>query len=264
MSMKLKIMMSAALTGMTVAVVAQTRMPATNSVSKAEQETPEERAKRVAEYRERKYGGYVMRETAKGKSIYVVNSMSKDTESLAKSSLDNLKKILHVPIKFISGGAVDSKTATSAMKGFEDAGAAVFIVSGEPGLPGVTYAPDERWAIVNAAAMAGDSVRLGKEIGRAFAYVCGCGGATTIGINIPVDQVSDLDKIKVIGVQADVAMKMGGYLKSIGVTPLQVSTYRRACEQGWAPPPANEHQKAIWDEVHTLPTNPLPLTKPTK
>ena len=39
----------------------------------------------------------------------------------------------------------------------------------------------------------------------------------------------------------------------------EVSTYKKACEEGWAPNPTNEFQKAIWDKVHELPTEPIKI-----
>ena len=33
--------------------------------------------------------------------------------------------------------------------------------------------------------------------------------------------------------------------------PVRRATYRRAVEEGWAPPPTNDYQKAIWDAAHT-------------
>ena len=41
--------------------------------------------------------------------------------------------------------------------------------------------------------------------------------------------------------------------------PYRLTTYRKACEEGWANPPTNDVQKAIWDKVHALPTEPLKI-----
>jgi hypothetical protein len=35
----------------------------------------------------------------------------------------------------------------------------------------------------------------------------------------------------------------------MGIKPARMTTYRKACEEGWAPMPTNSVQKAIWDEV---------------
>ena len=36
-------------------------------------------------------------------------------------------------------------------------------------------------------------------------------------------------------------------------------TYKEACEEGWAPAPTNEIQKAIWDKVRATPKNPMKI-----
>ena len=44
-----------------------------------------------------------------------------------------------------------------------------------------------------------------------------------------------------------------------GVVPERKATYKTACEEGWAPAPTNDVQKAIWDKVHTMPTEPIKI-----
>jgi hypothetical protein len=58
------------------------------------------------------------------------------------------------------------------------------------------------------------------------------------------------------------------YLKSLGVTPAEMTTYRKACREGWAPAPTNDIQKAIWEQVKADkergPTNPLKISMPKR
>ena len=53
----------------------------------------------------------------------------------------------------------------------------------------------------------------------------------------------------------------------LGIKRIRWLTYRDACQRGVAPEPANAEQKAIWDEVHAIPTEPIkikPETHPAK
>jgi len=52
---------------------------------------------------------------------------------------------------------------------------------------------------------------------------------------------------------------MVNFLKANGMSQEQRATYRHACEQGWAPAPTNDYQKAIWNEVHEMPTEPIKI-----
>ena len=31
------------------------------------------------------------------------------------------------------------------------------------------------------------------------------------------------------------------------------------CQEGWAPPPTNEYQRAIWNDVHKIPEKPMKI-----
>ena len=49
------------------------------------------------------------------------------------------------------------------------------------------------------------------------------------------------------------------YLSAAGVTPLKRTIYQRACQEGWAPAPTNDVQKAIWEKVHAIPDKPITI-----
>jgi hypothetical protein len=38
-------------------------------------------------------------------------------------------------------------------------------------------------------------------------------------------------------------------MKPLGVLPAQRATDMKACQEGWAPAPTNDVQKAIWEKV---------------
>jgi hypothetical protein len=47
----------------------------------------------------------------------------------------------------------------------------------------------------------------------------------------------------------DIEKRMVGYMEAFGVTPAVESTYRQACKEGWAPPPANDYQRNVAEVV---------------
>ena len=71
--------------------------------------------------------------------------------------------------------------------------------------------------------------------------------------------LSDLDNIQSEAVSPEPASKIQKHLLRLGIKPFKRVTYKQACREGWAPPPANEFQKAIWDEIHKLPSNPIKI-----
>ena len=42
------------------------------------------------------------------------------------------------------------------------------------------------------------------------------------------------------------------------IAPVRRTTYKTACEEGWAPPPTNDFQRAIWDAAKAAATNAPP------
>lgn len=142
-----------------------------------------------------------------------------------------------------------------------------------PEMPALVTAPEDGWAIVNVRALAAGNptaevlaARTRKEVLRAFALVSGCTfmarGQVVMRDDIRVPGDLDIIKDESYGVDALAAMerKMPLY----GVTPWYETTYRKACEEGWAPAPTNEFQKAIWDKVHAMPAEPIKIAPETK
>lgn len=140
----------------------------------------------------------------------------------------------------------------------------LFVVD-DAGLPTMLAAPDDRWALVNVAKLRSDKqpffkARVQKELSRAFAILCGA-FATTFPQALPgaVAKVEDLDAFVDPSLPMDVLSRLPAYAKAFGVTPAVITTYRNACQQGWAPAPTNEYQKAIWDKVHATPVKPMKI-----
>ena len=76
----------------------------------------------------------------------------------------------------------------------------------------------------------------------------------------PVFSLSQLDQMVVDNV--GVAQKMlieRSASQHFDMRPYRRTTYLKACEEGWAAPPADKFQQAIWDKVHAMPTEPIKI-----
>lgn len=145
----------------------------------------------------------------------------------------------------------------------------LFIVDDEK-LPVLLVAPEDRWAIVNVAPLAkgrGEKpaffeARVKKELTRGFALLCGAMNSrypnTLTG---GISATEQLDKHIDERLPVDVIMRFATYLEPFGVKPAVETTYRRACQEGWAPAPTNDYQKAVWESVHTMPDKPITIKK---
>ena len=152
----------------------------------------------------------------------------------------------------------------SALRGKVGAQAVLFLTD-DPLLPKLLAAPEDRWAIVNVAGLAEGSAsdavtrrRVRCEIARGLAYLTGAANSTfPNSLMTSVTSARGLDFVTDEMPPAEVFARMPSYLKGLGVTPMVRVSDRTACEEGWAPAPTNEVQRAIWEKVHAVPKSPM-------
>ncbi len=150
----------------------------------------------------------------------------------------------------------------------------ILLVIDDPKQPASLIALDDGWAIVNVNKIQDGlpngpfksvflSARFRKEVIRIFAVLSGGSLSQFTGNIMSANKPSDLDAFDEF-IPGDFLNKILRNYRSIGVTPPQFATYRSACHQGWAPAPTNAVQKAIWEKIHAMPTEPLKIKPETK
>lgn len=218
-------------------------------------------------------GGMVEdRASAKGKVVFV-NAQQKvsaaEVEATAKAIENYTRCIFTVTNK--DTVSVDAMDALKAEVG----GNAVVALVDSPTLPSVLFAPENAWGVVNVAKLAADAPaadvlakRVMREMWRSFGYVCGSSDSTMVCVMGPVSSLADLDALKANNISPETMMRVEDHLRAIGVTQFRRATYRVACQEGWAPAPANDFQKAIKEAVHNEkergPANALKIVPPNQ
>ena len=224
--------------------------------------SPEELAARKAEHQaesDKRTGGRIERPGTQQGEIVYADCQSRIPKAWIEESVAYFAKETRFKISIKSGASFDLKDPKI------EGNATLFIID-DAELPAILAAPENRWAFVNVAPIAKEQrpaffeARVKKELSRGFAYLCGAANsqyprALTRGI---VNH-ADLDKNPDLTLPVDVIQRFKGYMETLGVRPAMMSTYRKACQEGWAPPPANEFQKAIWDKVHQIPDKPITI-----
>ena len=140
------------------------------------------------------------------------------------------------------------------------------------GTPTLLIAPENGWAKVNIAGLATDnpnadilSQRVRRAIWRAVAYVLGAGNERLPSVLSPIETIADLDKLPPTPTpEAFNTILHAAEVRGIG--KIKFVTYHRACDEGWAPAPTNDVQRAIWEKVKADkergPTNPIKIDPP--
>ena len=159
------------------------------------------------------------------------------------------------------------------LKGKFNANIIVVIVADDY-TPALLSAPDECWAVVNVKRLKEKlnnefavkkffESRCRKQIMRAFACAAGGMGSSFPGNIMSVSNIPDLDLCEEF-MPFDKISVFKRHMSAVGVLPAKYVSYRKACQEGWAPAPTNEYQKAIWEKVHAMPTAPLKIKPETK
>ncbi len=168
----------------------------------------------------------------------------------------------------VSEGQPESTPFESVKKvmGMPMTGIALIVVE-DSGLPTILSAMEDGWAILDISKLDDDmppkdvyDLRVRKEINRAFAQAFGAGlSMNKPCVMEPAYTLAELDAIKFPVISPEAMNKMMDACYKRKIEPLKMATYRDACRQGWAPAPTNDVQKAIWNEVHTIPTTPMKI-----
>ena len=208
--------------------------------------TPEQ----IEDRKYRHFGGYVLqpRET---KVISILNEQSSVGDDILAGLAAEMQAILTIPI------AMNAKT---------NVGLTLKVCDGNADTPLVVM-PDNATAVVNIKALSADKpsrtvleTRVCKELWRGLIYTLG-GGNTYIQqcVMKQVSSLAELDAIPSRTACPDAFMRVTESAKTLGIQPVRRVTYRQACKEGWAPAPTNDVQKAIWEKVHELPTEPIKI-----
>jgi len=212
--------------------------------------TPEIRAKLMA-----RTGGMIQSK-AEGPSVLFLNTQSRVDAAALTEPVAQVNTMLRLPA--LSKDAPTDAPLTAALEALKDpAVASVVVVGDSAGYPALLIAPESRWALVNVAALGGPDTapdtlaeRTRKEVWRAFGYLMGAAHSNFEACLMkPVLAPADLDALIGKGLSPEPFNKILAHAQKLGIKPARMTTYRKAVEEGWAPAPTNDFQKAIWEEA---------------
>lgn len=218
-----------------------------------------------AEESERRTGGTVKTLMKNTKKVFLINAQNKASDKIINDALSSLANSINTPIDY-DKGVFDFAHPT--IKGE----LSLYVIDDEK-MPMSLVAPEGRWAIVNIYPLAkgrGEKpayfeARVKKEIARIGCMLFGnIGSSYKENLLSFIGSAEELDKFDKDVLPIDSTMRCSKYLLSLGVKPWRKTSYYNACVEGWAPQPTNEYQKAVWDKVHQLPSEPIKIKPESK
>lgn len=202
---------------------------------------------KLAQERIAKAGGYVY-EPGVGKGfVAIVNGQDKVPVETLVDVLSKLGAERPYAVKVVKTND-EAKGAALTIRLIDDAAKSVFIA-----------APEESWAEINVGRLTDDlksdvskkkflPQRARKEMLRAIAYAAGAGGSSFPGNLLDAVTIRDLDYMGEF-LPVDTIERLTKHLEKRGLEPQRRVPYSFACEEGWAPAPTNDIQKAIAEEI---------------
>lgn len=234
-----------------------------------EQLTAEQIAARRSGKRERmlrKTGGFLMRIPENAGCFKVINAQSKVSSDSLSPFVKDMGRFTSTLVMLESHKeSVTIDTASLLLQKY-GANGCLFIVDNDS-YPISLVAQEAKWGMVNVAALRTDgadqtalALRTAREAWRVFALVVGAGD-TSMGHCLlkPVFAAEDIDKLSTNSISPEPLLAIKDHMDAMGIRQVSRCTYLEACQEGWAPVPTNEYQKAIWDKVHAIPKNPMKI-----
>ncbi len=237
---------------------AEPKMPAPGEKIKVHHMTPEMREKL-----KKQLGNRIEKPGSRKGKVAFIDTCSKSCEEL-KNLVAAYAELTRLNLVFETAAPGDPVALKSA------SGADVAVVLTEDDTtPAMLAAVEDGWAVVNTRRLDRSlateeakakffGARCAKEAMRAFAAVSGGLSSQYPGNIMGTRKIEDLDLVEPY-LPMDKVQAIIGYLESRGVTPTIIAHYRKAVQEGWAPSPTNDYQKAIWDKVHAMPTEPIKI-----
>jgi hypothetical protein len=205
--------------------------------------------------------GGIIQTPVSGPAVLFLNTQKRVPATALQETFGQIQKILRLSCVFNTAKASADPVADAAKALADKNTAAVIVICDSASHPALLVAPESRWVLVNVAALGGADVpadklaeRVQKEIWRAFGYVMGAANSNFEHCLLkPVFEPAELDALKIKTLSPEPFNKIMVQAQKLGMKPTRMTSYRKAVEEGWAPAPTNEIQRAIWEEVKKTP-----------
>ncbi len=253
-----------------VPVFAETKAPAPNAApAKAEKRklTPEERERAKAAYYKRS-GGFCTGMTEGKRCLFVdatANGIDTDYERTFKQ-MEAGANIRPLVERMQLNGRKPFDFARELRKTRTDAAAIAVFYEGSADDPIEAVFPMERFTLVNVAPyMTKDKVvfrhRMNAVLWRAFVFTAG--GISTSTYDCVMKNITSAKDVDALTAPVACPTFVQGIAnaakKDFGFATCRRGTYEKACQEGWAQPPTNDVQKAIWERVRAIPDKPIKI-----
>ena len=210
--------------------------------------------------------GWHIEQDVKGNSAVIYNAQTSVSMDILNEVALSIRQLVHIKIEAMNGGTKEKMLPTKNYP------VVVSLINDETSDTTLLIAPEQNWATINVAALLKDKPsadvaknRIHKEVWRATAMAMGAANSMTQPCLMrQINSLKELDNTRNMLPSPQPINNMLEFSYKYNIPKIRRVTYKKACEEGWAPAPTNDIQKAIWDKVHAMPTAPLKIKPETK
>ena len=210
-------------------------------------------------------GGHIEQEV-KGNSAVIYNAQTSVSMDVLKEIALSIRQLVHIKIEAMNGSTKEKMLPTKNYP------VVVSLINDESSDTTLLIAPEQNWATVNISALLKDKpsadvakTRIHKEVWRATAMAMGAANSPTQPCLMrQINSIKELDNTRNMLPSPQPINNMLEFSYKYNIPKIRRVTYKKACEEGWAPAPTNDIQKAVWDKVHAMPTAPIKIKPETK
>lgn len=235
-------------------------------------QTIEQRKAMRAERRSQRLAasGGLVEQVAEGNAVLIANAKTDiPMEWLAETAL-SIRQLVHIKVE------AKMTDSTKAQKPTKEFPVTISIINDPTSDATILIAPEQSWATVNIAQLSKGNPapdiyrqRIHKEVWRTTAMAMGAANSMTQPCLMrQINTLRELDRTRNMLPSPQAVNNMLEVAYKHNIAKARRVTYKRACEEGWAPAPTNDVQKAIWEKVRSEkergPTNPIEIPMPKK
>lgn len=202
----------------------------------------------------RNTGGIIQRGPTN--SVVIINAQKKIPKAAIEPVVEAFAKDLKSKVVYSEAEYSFDVTTIREFIRSHGGGQGIVLVENQS-LPLSMIALEDGWGIVNIAPLVCDAEENMKvsRVQKILVRVSTClfGGVESsqkYSAMQPVFSVADLDAMPGYAVEPEILKQMTRHMQKIGAAQITPIQYIKACQEGWAPSPTNEYQKAIWERFH--------------
>ena len=181
--------------------------------------------------------------------VVILNAQDKVAKEKVRAQVEELARELRMNVEYVDAKEWGMYQVPAGAVG-------AVVIAEKADLPMSVVAAEKTWGLLNVSPLIveGDAEattrRFCREFSRVVCFAFGQSNSQYRGAPLStVTKPEDLDTIVNESMTFESVTMVMRTLMNLGLTQSRKTSYKKACQEGWAPAPTNTYQKAIWERI---------------